>query len=79
MSFLFAWSRMTVIQTGSIAFLGFFIGDYLSAIYPLGPYSPAVYAALTIASLTALNLLGIRQGKWAQIGFTSAIVARTRS
>lgn len=75
MSFLFAWSRMTVIQTGSIAFLGFFIGDYLSALYPLGPYSPAVYAALTIASLTAVNLLGIRQGKWAQIGFTSAIVA----
>jgi basic amino acid/polyamine antiporter, APA family len=74
MSFLFAWCRMTVIQTGSIAFLGFFIGDYLSALYPLGPYSPAVYAAVTIVGLTAINLLGIRQGKWAQILFTAAIV-----
>ena len=74
MSFLFAWCRMTVIQTGSIAFLGFFVGDYLTVVYSLGRYSPALYAAITIAGLTAINLVGIRQGKWAQSLFTAAIV-----
>jgi basic amino acid/polyamine antiporter, APA family len=74
MSFLFAWSRMTVIQTGSIAFLGFFIGDYLTEVYPLGTYSSSLYALITIIGLTVINLIGIKQGKWAQILFTSAIV-----
>ena len=35
--FLFVWSRMTVIQPGSIAMLAFVFGDYLSQILPLGP------------------------------------------
>lgn len=74
MSFLFAWSRMTVIQTGSIAFLGFFIGDYLSHVYPLGEHSSALYAGITIVGLTGINLVGIKEGKWAQIVFTSSIV-----
>src|SRR5918992_2444618 len=30
--FLCAWSRLTVIQTGSIAFLAFLVGDYAVAI-----------------------------------------------
>ena len=75
MSFLFAWARMTVIQTGSIAFLGFFLGDYLSVLWPLGPYSSAVYAIITIIVLTAINIRGIVPGKCAQNLFTAAIVA----
>ena len=39
LSFLFAWGRLTVIQTGSIALLAFVLGDYASAVLPLGPYS----------------------------------------
>ncbi len=74
MSFLFAWARMSVIQTGSIAFLGFFIGDYLTGVYPIGAYSSAIYAFITIAGLTVINIIGIKQGKWAQILFTSAII-----
>jgi len=74
MSFLFAWARMSVIQTGSIAFLGFFLGDYLSAIWPLGAYSSAVYAIITILLLTAINIRGIMMGKWAQNLFTGVIV-----
>ena len=74
MSFLFVWSRMAVIQTGSIAFLGFFIGDYLTEVYPLGTYSSSLYALFTIIGLTVINLMGIKQGKRAKILFTSAIV-----
>lgn len=74
MSFLFAWARMSVIQTGSIAFLGFFIGDYMSEVYSLGVYSPSIYAIVTIVMLTIINLFGIKQGKWAQNLFTITIV-----
>lgn len=65
-AFLFAWARMTVIQTGSIAILAFVFGDYASQLLRLGEYSSSLYAGGAIALLTGLNILGIRQGKWTQ-------------
>jgi len=62
-SFLFAWARMTVIQTGSIAMLAFLIGDYASEVFSLGAYSASLYAGLTIIILTVINIAGISQGK----------------
>ena len=64
--FLFVWSRMTVIQPGSIAMLAFVFGDYLSQILPFGYYAVSFYAGLAIAVLTAMNLLGTQKGKWTQ-------------
>ncbi|HNS77277.1 MAG TPA: amino acid permease [Syntrophorhabdus sp.] len=65
-SFLFAWARMTVIQTGSIAMLSFVLGDYMSRIYSLGPYSASIYGAAGIIILTVINIIGIREGKTTQ-------------
>lgn len=59
-SFLFAWARSMVICTGSIALLGFILGDYLSRLFSLGAYSSAMYAALAVIVLTAINLIGLR-------------------
>ena len=59
LSFLFAWARLTVIQTGSIALLAFVLGDYASAVLPLGPYSTALYAAVVVALVTALQIGGV--------------------
>lgn len=59
-SFLFAWARSMVICTGSIALLGFILGDYLTRLFSLGAYSSAVYAGLAVLLLTAINLLGLR-------------------
>lgn len=73
-AFLFAWSRITVIQTGSIAMLAFLIGDYASEMGRFGPYSSSLYAAITIIVMTGLNLLGIQQGRWMQNLLTGAIV-----
>ncbi|OKH24635.1 APC family permease [Chroogloeocystis siderophila] len=73
-AFLFAWARMTVIQTGSIALLAFVFGDYASQLFRLGTYSPSIYAALAIALLTGLNLIGVQQGKVAQNWLTAAKV-----
>ncbi|MBN1474234.1 MAG: amino acid permease [Syntrophaceae bacterium] len=74
-SFLYAWARMAVIQTGSIAMVAFLIGDYASEILTLGPYSTSVYAALTIILLTAVNIAGIRQGKSTQKLLIIAIIS----
>jgi APA family basic amino acid/polyamine antiporter len=62
LAFLFGWARMTVIQTGSIAFLAFAFGDYATQILPLGEYSPAIYAALSVLLLTGVNITGVREG-----------------
>jgi amino acid transporter len=73
-AFLFAWARVTVIQTGSVAMMAFVIGDYLSEIVALGTYSSSIYAVASVVLLTTLNCAGIRQGKWTQNLLTIAIV-----
>lgn len=72
--FLFAWARMTVIQTGSIAMVAFLIGDYASEVLRLGSNSSSYYAAGIIMLLTAINVMGIRQGKWMQRVLFSTIL-----
>jgi len=62
-SFVFAWSRMTVVQTGAIAAVAFVFGDYAQQVMPLGGAGNAIYAALGVIALTALNLTGTPQGK----------------
>jgi amino acid transporter len=74
LAFLFAWARITVIQTGSIALLGFVLGDYASQLYPLGPASSAIYAALMVLVLTGINAAGLRQGRLTQNALTLAQV-----
>ena len=66
LAFLYAWSRIAVVQTGSVALLAFVVGDYASQLFSLGPYSPALYAALVVVALTALNVAGVRHGSGAQ-------------
>lgn len=65
-AFLFAWSRMTVIQTGAIAAVAFVFGEYASEIVRLGPHSVAIYAALSVIALTLLNFAGTLQSKTLQ-------------
>lgn len=73
-AFLFAWARMTVMQTGSIALVSFVFGDYASQLFPLGTYSSSLYAVAAIVILTALNVIGTWQGKWVQNLLAIAIV-----
>ncbi len=65
-SFLFAWARISVIQTGSIALLAYIVGDYISQLYRLGTYSSAIYAALVVFMLTAINISGVKFGTGTQ-------------
>lgn len=65
-AFVFAWARMTVIQTGAIAAVAFVLGDYASQIVPLGKSSSAVWAAIAVVLLTLLNIAGTLQSKTLQ-------------
>lgn len=71
LSFLFAWARLAVITTGSIALLAFVFGDYSSRLYPLGEYSSALYAALIVFVLTAVNVAGVKFGAATQNWLTA--------
>lgn len=61
-AFLYAWARLAVIQTGSIALLAFVVGDYFAQLLDLGPWSASAYAACAVIALTAINWAGVRQG-----------------
>jgi amino acid transporter len=62
-AFVFAWARMTVIQTGAIAAVAFVFGDYASEMLRLGDKSSAIYAAIAVVALTVLNVVGTRESK----------------
>ena len=62
LGFLFAWARLSVVQTGAIALLAFVLGDYAAQMLELGPWGSPLCAALIIALLTATNIAGVRQG-----------------
>ncbi len=77
-AFLFAWSRMMVIQTGAIAAVAFAFGDYASEILRLGEKSNALWASAAVIALTALNFAGTLQSKTLQkvmqVGVIAALV-----
>ena len=80
---LFAWARMTVIASGSIAIFAFVFADYATQLLRLGPYSSSIYAAGLVIVLTAINIIGIDAGKRTQnwltvievVGLVAIIIA----
>lgn len=74
LAFLFAWARMSVVQTGAIAAIAFVFGDYATQLFPLGPKSSVIYAALAVAAITALNILGSRESRLLQNVITIALM-----
>jgi APA family basic amino acid/polyamine antiporter len=66
LSFFFAWARVMVITTGSIALLAFVFGDYMSRVLPLGAQSSTIYAVLIVVVVTAVNIAGLRESSRTQ-------------
>jgi len=75
LAFLYAWARLTVIQTGSIALLAYVFGDYLAAVVPMGAYSSAFYAGAAVILVGAVNWAGVRLGAQVQRWLTVIEVA----
>jgi amino acid transporter len=69
-SFIYGWSRATIINTGSIALLAFVFGDYMSTLVNLGAYSSAIWALVIVLLLTAVNLAGIHASTQMQTWLT---------
>jgi len=75
LSFFFAWARVMVITTGSIAMLAFIFGDYMSRVLSLGAHSSTIYAVLTVVLLTAVNIIGLRESARTQNVLTLLLIA----
>jgi basic amino acid/polyamine antiporter, APA family len=73
-AFLFAWARFAIINTGSLALLGFVLGDYVNAIHSLGPHGASWYAVAAIVALTAFNLKGTYRGQGADYAMTGVLI-----
>ena len=82
LGFLFAWGRLTVIQAGIIAAIGFLFGQYMARLTKfegfewanLGPYSEALWASVVIIALSIVNYLGTRQSTRLQNVLTVILV-----
>jgi amino acid transporter len=73
--FIFIWSRMIIIQTGSIAIISLVIGDYITSILPLGSNSSSVYAFGTVLIFSILNITGTKYAQVTQVVFTILIIS----
>ena len=73
-AFLYGWANWLVIQSGAVGLVGLIMVDYLDhAIWGAHHSSmnlKVALAALAIAVFTALNVLGLRVGKWVQNALT---------
>jgi len=78
--FLFGWSQLAIVRPADIAIMAFVFAEYAQAICPIAPSSHVrdlglrIYAVSAILVLTAINILGVRQGKWTQNLLTVAKV-----
>jgi basic amino acid/polyamine antiporter, APA family len=70
-AFLYGWSRLAIIQTGSIALLAYVYGDYVSQIVPLGRHSASLHAAAAVIAITAVNWAGVAHGSRTQVWLTT--------
>src|SRR5881296_1043981 len=68
--FLYGWALFLVIQTGFIAAVSVAFAKYLGVFVPLSATGGQLVAVGVVVVLTAINCLGVREGKWVQNLFT---------
>lgn len=65
--FLFGWAQLAVVRPGDIAVMAFVFGGYAARLYaPPVPHPELFHACAAVVTLTAINALGVREGKWTQ-------------
>ena len=64
--FLFGWSQLAVILTGSIGMMAYVFADYLSVFGVRSDASRTAFAALAVVVLTLLNVWSVGASKWTQ-------------
>lgn len=68
MGFLFAWAQLWVVRPGSVGTMAYVFAQYANELWKIGegPLPLMLYAAGSVVVFTAINLIGLRQGKWTQ-------------
>jgi amino acid transporter len=74
LALLFAWSRFSVIHTGSMALLAFVFGDYLSQLFNFGHWTSPVFGVIAVVTLIVVNLRGIHLGVGTQVGLMTLVI-----
>ena len=70
--FLFGWSQLAIIQTGSIGALSYVFAEYAAEVFQ-APKSSVVWFALgAVVGLTLLNMIGVHAGRHTQKGLVAA-------
>ena len=73
--FLFGWTKLFIERTGTIAILGFVFAEYFRRVIPYDETTLHWVAAGAILFLTAVNVAGVRWGKYVQNIFTTLKIA----
>lgn len=71
-AFLYGWSMLVVINTGSLAALSLVFTSYLSSFFSISENTQLIIAIVVIALLTLMNILGVKLGSLFASIFTSA-------
>lgn len=71
-AFLYGWSMLVVINTGSLAALSLVFTSYLSSFFSISENTQLIIAIVAIALLTLMNILGVKLGSLFASIFTSA-------
>ncbi len=77
--FLFGWVQLVIVRPGDIAVMAFAFATYAQTIFnPFqdtdSPYARILYASGATLIFTIINIVGVREGKWAQNLLTTAKV-----
>jgi amino acid transporter len=77
--FLFAWAGFWIVRPGNVGAMAFVFARYAQELAPLKLRGSAAagalaYACAAVTVLTAVNVLGLRTGKWTQNLLTAAKV-----
>lgn len=71
-AFLYGWSMLVVINTGSLAALSLVFTSYLSSFFPMTDNMQLIVAITAIVLLTIMNVFGVKFGSLFASIFTSA-------
>src|SRR5262249_20625842 len=72
LGFFYGWALFVVIQTAAIAAVAMAFAAYLGHFVPHSARGDELVASLAVAALSALNVLGVREGVITQNVFTVA-------
>ena len=64
--FLFGWSQLAIIQTGSIGALSYVFAEYAVNVFAVSSHSIVWFAIGAVAGLTLLNIMGVNAGRQTQ-------------